>query len=110
MINQKILGLDLHKTEFLFPWQSYSIVCSFLIPGECHRDRGTLFCLFVCFQEFYTFGRILGQGSFGMVIEAIDKETGAKWAIKKVNKEKVRLSSCHSQGSVRGWGAVQFPP
>lgn len=27
-----------------------------------------------------------------MVIEAIDKETGAKWAIKKVNKEKVRFS------------------
>jgi serine/threonine protein kinase len=60
------------------------------MPGECHRGKGTF--LFVCFQEFYTFGRILGQGSFGMVFEAIDKETGAKWAIKKVNKEKVRLS------------------
>uniref|UniRef100_A0A8B9WQF5 Serine/threonine kinase 33 n=1 Tax=Bos mutus grunniens TaxID=30521 RepID=A0A8B9WQF5_BOSMU len=39
-------------------------------------------------QEIYTFGRILGQGSFGMVIEAIDKEKETKWAIKKVNKEK----------------------
>ena len=26
-----------------------------------------------------------------MVIEAIDKERATKWAIKKVNKEKVRL-------------------
>ncbi|XP_017177432.1 serine/threonine-protein kinase 33 isoform X4 [Mus musculus] len=43
--------------------------------------------------EFYTFGRILGQGSFGMVFEAIDKETGAKWAIKKVNKEKAGSSA-----------------
>lgn len=54
--------------------------------------------LFFCFQEFYTFGRILGQGSFGMVIEATDKETGAKWAIKKVNKEKVRLLCVALQG------------
>ncbi|XP_031243667.1 serine/threonine-protein kinase 33 isoform X2 [Mastomys coucha] len=44
-------------------------------------------------EEFYTFGRILGQGSFGMVIEAIDKETGAKWAIKKVNKDKAGSSA-----------------
>lgn len=44
-------------------------------------------------EEFYTFGRILGQGSFGMVIEATDKETGAKWAIKKVNKEKAGSSA-----------------
>ncbi|EHB13074.1 Serine/threonine-protein kinase 33 [Heterocephalus glaber] len=42
-------------------------------------------------EEFYTFGRTLGQGSFGMVFEAIDKETDTKWAIKKVNKEKVRV-------------------
>ena len=44
-----------------------------------------------------------------MVIEAIDKETGAKWAIKKVNKDKVRLSVCHSQGAVPGWLTVQLP-
>ncbi|XP_051048608.1 serine/threonine-protein kinase 33 [Phodopus roborovskii] len=44
-------------------------------------------------EEFYTFGRILGQGSFGMVNEATDKETGAKWAIKKVNKEKAGSSA-----------------
>ncbi|XP_030056893.1 serine/threonine-protein kinase 33 isoform X2 [Microcaecilia unicolor] len=39
-------------------------------------------------QQIYTFGRKLGQGSFGVVIEATHKETGKKWAIKKVNKEK----------------------
>lgn len=54
--------------------------------------------LLFCLQEFYTFGRILGQGSFGMVTEVTDKETGAKWAIKKVNKEKVRLPSAASAG------------
>jgi serine/threonine protein kinase len=53
---------------------------------ERERERELSFC----FQEFYTFGRILGQGSFGMVIEATNKETETKWAIKKVNKEKVR--------------------
>ncbi|XP_062950120.1 serine/threonine-protein kinase 33 isoform X3 [Cynocephalus volans] len=44
-------------------------------------------------EEIYTFARILGQGSFGMVIEAIDKETQTKWAIKKVNKEKAGSSA-----------------
>ncbi|XP_070347122.1 serine/threonine-protein kinase 33 isoform X3 [Equus asinus] len=44
-------------------------------------------------QEIYTFGRILGQGSFGLVIEATDKETETKWAIKKVNKEKAGSSA-----------------
>ncbi|XP_036906032.1 serine/threonine-protein kinase 33 isoform X1 [Sturnira hondurensis] len=44
-------------------------------------------------QEIYTFGRILGKGSFGMVIEATDKETETKWAIKKVNKEKAGSSA-----------------
>ncbi|KAK1335960.1 hypothetical protein QTO34_003760 [Cnephaeus nilssonii] len=44
-------------------------------------------------QEIYTFGRILGKGSFGVVIEAINKETETKWAIKKVNKEKAGSSA-----------------
>nr|XP_008512417.1 PREDICTED: serine/threonine-protein kinase 33 isoform X2 [Equus przewalskii] len=44
-------------------------------------------------QEIYTFGRVLGQGSFGLVIEATDKETETKWAIKKVNKEKAGSSA-----------------
>ncbi|XP_029412185.1 serine/threonine-protein kinase 33 isoform X4 [Nannospalax galili] len=44
-------------------------------------------------EEFYIFGKVLGQGSFGMVIEATDKETGMKRAIKKVNKEKAGSSA-----------------
>uniref|UniRef100_H0X8H2 Serine/threonine-protein kinase 33 n=2 Tax=Otolemur garnettii TaxID=30611 RepID=H0X8H2_OTOGA len=44
-------------------------------------------------EEFYTFGRILGQGSFGLVIEVTDRETQTKWAIKKVNKEKAGSSA-----------------
>nr|KAF6439152.1 serine/threonine kinase 33 [Molossus molossus] len=44
-------------------------------------------------QEIYTFGRILGKGSFGVVIEATNKETETKWAIKKVNKEKAGSSA-----------------
>ncbi|XP_036283606.1 serine/threonine-protein kinase 33 isoform X1 [Pipistrellus kuhlii] len=44
-------------------------------------------------EDIYTFGRILGKGSFGVVIEAINKETGTKWAIKKVNKEKAGSSA-----------------
>lgn len=38
-----------------------------------------------------------------MVSEATDKKTGAKWAIKKVNKEKVRLS-VRSLGTAPEWG------
>ncbi|XP_053418015.1 serine/threonine-protein kinase 33 isoform X1 [Nycticebus coucang] len=44
-------------------------------------------------EEFYTFGRILGQGSFGLVLEVTDRETKTKWAIKKVNKEKAGSSA-----------------
>nr|XP_036882261.1 serine/threonine-protein kinase 33 [Manis javanica] len=44
-------------------------------------------------QKIYVFGRILGQGSFGMVIEATNKETETKWAIKKVNKDKAGSSA-----------------
>ncbi|KAK2491725.1 hypothetical protein MC885_006529 [Smutsia gigantea] len=44
-------------------------------------------------QKIYAFGRILGQGSFGMVIEATNKETETKWAIKKVNKDKAGSSA-----------------
>ncbi|XP_015193532.1 serine/threonine-protein kinase 33 isoform X2 [Lepisosteus oculatus] len=39
-------------------------------------------------QQIYTFGRKLGQGSFGVVHEASHIETQRKWAIKKVNREK----------------------
>lgn len=42
-------------------------------------------------QQFYSFGRKLGQGSFGVVCEATHIGTQKKWAIKKVNKEKVSM-------------------
>ncbi|KAI8487081.1 Serine/threonine-protein kinase 33 [Branchiostoma belcheri] len=44
-------------------------------------------------QEHYDFGPKLGQGSFGIVFEAVHKETGVRWAIKKVNKEKAGSSA-----------------
>ncbi|XP_056410347.1 serine/threonine-protein kinase 33 isoform X2 [Hyla sarda] len=44
-------------------------------------------------QQIYTFGEKLGQGSFGVVIEATHGETGKKWAIKKVNREKAGSSA-----------------
>ncbi|KAM5247407.1 serine/threonine-protein kinase 33 [Ctenodactylus gundi] len=44
-------------------------------------------------EEIYTFGRVLGQGGFGMVFEATDKEADTKWAIKTVNKEKAGSSA-----------------
>ncbi|CAH1250543.1 serine/threonine-protein kinase 33-like isoform X5 [Branchiostoma lanceolatum] len=44
-------------------------------------------------QEHYDFGPKLGQGSFGVVFEAVHKETGVRWAIKKVNKEKAGSSA-----------------
>ncbi|XP_044538037.1 serine/threonine-protein kinase 33 [Gracilinanus agilis] len=44
-------------------------------------------------QQIYSFGRKLGQGSFGVVIEVTDKITAVKWAMKKVNKEKAGSSA-----------------
>ncbi|KAM3919632.1 serine/threonine-protein kinase 33 [Leptodactylus fuscus] len=44
-------------------------------------------------QQIYTFGKKLGQGSFGVVVEATHSETGKKWAIKKVNREKAGSSA-----------------
>ncbi|XP_073460076.1 serine/threonine-protein kinase 33 [Aquarana catesbeiana] len=44
-------------------------------------------------QQIYTFGKKLGEGSFGVVIEATHNESGKKWAIKKVNREKAGSST-----------------
>ena len=41
-------------------------------------------------EEYYEFGRKLGQGTFGVVFEAKSKKDDQIWAIKAVNKEKVR--------------------
>ena len=40
-------------------------------------------------ESMFTMGKKLGQGSFGIVREALDINTGKKWAVKAVNKEKV---------------------
>ena len=39
--------------------------------------------------QYYEQGRKLGQGAFGKVHLGTHKSTGAQWAIKTVNKEKV---------------------
>ncbi|XP_071791570.1 serine/threonine-protein kinase 33-like [Asterias amurensis] len=44
-------------------------------------------------EKVYTFGKKLGAGSFGVVLEATHNETGDKWAIKLVNKEKAGSSA-----------------
>lgn len=54
-----------------------------------------VFLHILCLQQIYSFGRKLGQGSFGVVIEVTNKETGVKWAMKKVNREKVGI--CNRQ-------------
>lgn len=45
-------------------------------------------------EETYISGEILGQGSFGVVREALQRETGNKFAIKIINKEKVKVLLC----------------
>ena len=43
-------------------------------------------------DEIFDFGNILGQGSFGKVIEAVNKSTKERFAVKTINKEKVSIS------------------
>lgn len=45
-------------------------------------------------EDIYEFGEVLGKGSFGVVKEARNRETGCVWAIKAVNKEKVWSAFC----------------
>ena len=42
-------------------------------------------------DDIFEFGDTLGQGSFGIVIEAVKKATKTKYAVKSINKEKVRV-------------------
>lgn len=44
-------------------------------------------------EDIYEFGEVLGKGSFGVVKEARNRETGCVWAIKAVNKEKAGTSA-----------------
>lgn len=71
--------------------QSWSVV-------YCHYRRRSVYVilyimhpLYLGTQKIYSFGRKLGQGNFGVVCEATHIETQRKWAIKKVNKEKVSV-------------------
>ena len=41
--------------------------------------------------ETYEKGKKLGQGSFGKVYEVLHKSTGQVWAMKFINKDKVRV-------------------
>jgi len=44
-------------------------------------------------ESMFSMGRKLGQGSFGIVREAKDLNSGRKWAVKAVNKEKAGSSA-----------------
>ncbi|KAK3748438.1 hypothetical protein QZH41_017310, partial [Actinostola sp. cb2023] len=44
-------------------------------------------------EEIYEFGEVLGKGSFGVVTEAKQNESGTRWAIKAINKEKAGSSA-----------------
>ncbi|XP_065838371.1 serine/threonine-protein kinase 33-like [Oscarella lobularis] len=44
-------------------------------------------------ERHYVVGRVLGQGSFGIVKEAVDRQTSTKYAIKIINKEKAGSSA-----------------
>lgn len=43
------------------------------------------------FEQVYEYTRELGRGSFGRVYEAQCQTNGSKWAVKSVNKEKVKM-------------------
>ena len=40
-------------------------------------------------DDIFEFGTTLGQGSFGIVIEAVNKGNKAKYAVKTISKDKV---------------------
>ncbi|KXJ24669.1 Serine/threonine-protein kinase 33 [Exaiptasia diaphana] len=44
-------------------------------------------------EEIYEYGEVLGKGSFGVVKEAKHIESGTRWAIKAINKEKAGSSA-----------------
>lgn len=44
-------------------------------------------------EKLYTLGNILGQGTFGTVLEATNKCSGQQYAMKIVNKDKVGARS-----------------
>ena len=44
--------------------------------------------------------KIMGKGSFGFVYEAVDNETGERYAIKRTKKDTTNLCFCYIQSSV----------
>ncbi|CAH2325502.1 serine threonine- kinase 33 isoform X1 [Pelobates cultripes] len=77
-------GLD--SCRNMSQWSRSSSSAENKIPHTRMDDEAAI-------QQFYTFGKKLGQGSFGVVIEAIHRASGKKWAMKKVNREKAGSSA-----------------
>ncbi|XP_075913423.1 uncharacterized protein LOC116957677 isoform X2 [Petromyzon marinus] len=50
-------------------------------PHSRHQDEASVL-------ELYRLGRVLGRGSFGLVVEAVNLATGEKCAVKQLNKDK----------------------
>lgn len=62
----------------------YSLVAE-TVPDRPHtrvEDEGAV-------EKKYSFGQVLGQGSFGVVREVTNKLSGEQFAVKIVNKDKV---------------------
>ncbi len=72
------------STSSLGTPRRYSLV-SEVPPGRPHTrvdDEGAV-------EMKYTFGEVLGKGSFGVVHEVTNRLTGERFAVKIVNKDKV---------------------
>lgn len=41
-------------------------------------------------EDVYTFDKVLGEGSFGIVKRAIKKDSGEAYAVKMINKENLQ--------------------
>ncbi|XP_078733799.1 serine/threonine-protein kinase 33-like [Lampetra fluviatilis] len=50
-------------------------------PHSRHHDEASVL-------ELYRLGRVLGRGSFGLVVEGVNLATGEKCAVKQLNKDK----------------------
>ena len=50
-------------------------------------------------EHFYSLGRTLGRGSFGVVKEAVELSSSVKWAVKIITKERVFGVACSCPGS-----------
>ena len=55
-------------------------------------------------ERKYAFGNVLGQGSFGVVKEVTCRVTGEHFAVKIVNKDKVR----HARSTLHAYTRADF--